>query len=67
MNITIAVDAMGGDFGPSVVVPACVYALSCDPELHLILTGNEAVINEALRGAAGRGNERQRLSVVHTA
>ncbi len=58
---------MGGDFGPSVVVPACVHALSRHPELRVILTGNETAIEEALLGADGRGNEQQRLSVVHTA
>ncbi len=67
MKITIAVDAMGGDFGPSVVVPACVHALSRHPELRVILTGSETAIEEALLGADGRGNEQQRLSVVHTA
>ncbi|MGH8594502.1 MAG: phosphate acyltransferase PlsX [Gammaproteobacteria bacterium] len=67
MKIKIAVDAMGGDFGPSVVVPACVHALSRHPELRVILTGNETAIEEALLGADGRGNEQQRLLVVHTA
>lgn len=64
MKITIAVDAMGGDFGPSVVVPASVLALSRDPELHLILVGNDSAINAALQKSGGRENER--LSVVHT-
>ncbi|MCZ8487314.1 hypothetical protein O9992_02930 [Vibrio lentus] len=32
-NLTVALDAMGGDFGPRVAVPAAVRALSYFPEL----------------------------------
>jgi glycerol-3-phosphate acyltransferase PlsX len=43
-KITIAVDAMGGDHGPSVVVPAVVQALASHPSLHLILVGDREVL-----------------------
>lgn len=46
--MTIALDAMGGDFGPSVVVPAALTALNKWPNLHLILVGNEASIQAEL-------------------
>ncbi len=45
-NTTIAVDAMGGDHGPSVIVPAALRILKANPTLHLILVGD----NEALQG-----------------
>lgn len=48
MNIRIAVDAMGGDHGPAVVVPAAVKVLQQRPELNLILVGDEAVLTGAL-------------------
>ena len=44
MGLTIALDAMGGDFGPSVVVPAAYRALSDDPRLRLILVGDQDAI-----------------------
>ena len=31
----IAIDAMGGDFGPHCIVPACISALAEFPSLHL--------------------------------
>jgi len=37
--ITIAVDCMGGDFGPSVTLPACVKFLQAHPDAGLILVG----------------------------
>lgn len=45
---TIAIDAMGGDFGPSIVIPAVFRALSQFGHLHLILVGNEDVLREHL-------------------
>lgn len=37
--ITIAVDCMGGDNGPSTTLPACLSFLSSHPEAQLILVG----------------------------
>ncbi|MGH8553866.1 MAG: phosphate acyltransferase PlsX, partial [Methylococcales bacterium] len=45
-NCTIALDAMGGDFGPSVTVPAAIMALEESLDLHLILVGDERVLRE---------------------
>ena len=47
-NITVALDAMGGDFGPRVTVPAAVQALSHFPELKVILTGDQTAITTQL-------------------
>lgn len=37
--VTIAVDVMGGDNGPAVVLRGAYQALQADPDLHLILVG----------------------------
>ncbi|MCB1181993.1 phosphate acyltransferase PlsX [bacterium] len=51
----IAVDAMGGDHGPSVVVPGAIAALTPDSPFELALYGDPAAIEAALdqAGAAG--------------
>lgn len=61
--IVIALDAMGGDHGPSVVVPAALQALQSHPHLHLILVGEELLVNEYLQ--KHQGLNYPRLSVVH--
>ncbi|MDE2460700.1 MAG: phosphate acyltransferase, partial [Gammaproteobacteria bacterium] len=48
--VTIALDAMGGDHGPSVVVPAAISMLSKHAFLHVILVGDSAVINPMVAG-----------------
>ncbi len=50
MSITIAVDAMGGDHGPQVVVPASLNVLKLHPELKLILVGRQEIIEPLLLG-----------------
>lgn len=47
-GLTIAVDAMGGDLGPPVTVPACVQALSYFPSLHILLVGDQLQITRQL-------------------
>lgn len=47
--ITIALDCMGGDHGPDVVVPAAFKALSRHPALQLILVGQESVIEQTIQ------------------
>lgn len=42
--IAIAVDALGGDFGPSVVLPGVAAALGEDPDLRVLLCGPEDVV-----------------------
>jgi glycerol-3-phosphate acyltransferase PlsX len=51
--IVIAVDAMGGDHGPSVTVPACLDFLADDREARLLLVGlREPLENELARAAS---------------
>ena len=42
--ITICVDAMGGDEEPSVVLEGIAAALDADPELCVLVAGNEDVV-----------------------
>ena len=39
--LTVALDAMGGDFGPSETVPAAAQALSLLPKLNILLVGDQ--------------------------
>ena len=48
MDITIAIDAMGGDHGPHVTVPAALRALKEDSQLTIILVGLEDAIQAEL-------------------
>lgn len=47
-QVCIALDAMGGDFGPPVVVPAALETLALYPQLCLILVGNKEAIEAQL-------------------
>ena len=55
---------MGGDFGPSVTVPAALRALAAHEDLALVLLGEEAQIKAQLSGADTRLI--QRLEILHT-
>ncbi len=59
---TIALDAMGGDYGPEVVVPAAIDILDRNPSLGLILVGDETVLNKVVVGSQYLGN---RLLIHH--
>ncbi len=60
-SITIALDAMGGDHGPSVVVPAALGFLKRDRDCRVILVGRE----EAIRQHLPQGELPSRLSIQH--
>jgi glycerol-3-phosphate acyltransferase PlsX len=59
--ITIALDAMGGDHGPSVVVPAAVGFLERERDCRLVLVGREDAIRAQLPG----GKLPDRLTIWH--
>lgn len=40
----IALDAMGGDFGPEVVIPAATQVINKHKNLNIILVGNDAIL-----------------------
>jgi len=58
--VTLAVDAMGGDFGPDVTVPAVLRALSEQQDLRVLLFGEE----NKMRALLGPRNV-DRLSLCH--
>ena len=62
-GVTIALDAMGGDFGPDVVVPAALRAIEEDDDIRIILVGDELVLAAALERSKAMGNER--LEIHH--
>jgi glycerol-3-phosphate acyltransferase PlsX len=62
-KVRIALDAMGGDHGPSVVVPGAELSLLRHPDIEFVLYGDRAVI-EPLLGAHPRLAAAVRL--VHT-
>ncbi len=51
-SITLALDAMGGDHGPAVVVPAAVRYAKAHPDCHLVLVGQEDAIRASLEDDA---------------
>lgn len=55
---------MGGDFGPSVTVPAALRALQAHEDLSLILVGDEQQINALLVGVSAK--LQQRVEILHT-
>lgn len=60
--VTIAIDAMGGDHGPPVVVPAALEALAQRPGLRLVLVGDEDALRAHLPAQAGA---RERIEIRH--
>ncbi len=62
-GLTLALDAMGGDNGPHVTVPAALQALLHYPNLNLILVGDSIAIGQILK----RHNafESPRLQLLH--
>ncbi len=51
MDLTISIDAMGGDYGPEVTVPASLACLKDNPDLKLILVGDQTVLTPLLAQA----------------
>lgn len=62
--ITLAIDAMGGDVGLSVTIPAAIKSLKKHPFLHLVLVGDESKILKKLE--RHRSLLDSRLSIYHT-
>ena len=46
---TIALDAMGGDFGPEVVIPAAAHVVKKFNDIDIILVGDEARLRECAK------------------
>jgi len=55
---TIALDAMGGDYGARVVIPAAARVLKQFPDLKLLLVGKEAVLSPLVKQHLARFQDR---------
>jgi glycerol-3-phosphate acyltransferase PlsX len=62
-KITLAVDAMGGDHGVEVVVPACIRAAKKNPDLKLVLVGVQDKVSAVLKKHGALSSNQ--LSIVH--
>lgn len=63
MTITVAVDAMGGDVGLKVTVPASIQFLQDHPDTQLILVGDQPALEAEL--ALHAGAVRERILIQH--
>ncbi|MEP7180876.1 MAG: phosphate acyltransferase PlsX [Betaproteobacteria bacterium] len=61
MPVTVAVDAMGGDHGPSVTLPAALKFLEATPDARLIAVGLEGPLRDTL--AKLKSPAKARLSI----
>ena len=62
--MTIAIDAMGGDFGPKVTVPAAIRILKKYPNLQLILVGKQDLLQNRLER---HGYKDEKRLIIHHA
>ena len=60
-EISIALDAMGGDSGLDVVVPAAISAVNQHPDVQIILVGDEARLQSAITAATATANPRLKI------
>jgi len=63
VSSTLSIDAMGGDFGPQVTIPASLSCLRKNPRLNLIMVGDQTILQEMLASALQEFPGR--LSIVH--
>lgn len=61
--LTIALDAAGGDYGPTVIVPAAQQILTANNDVKLILVGDQDQLQDQLTGSGIQLNSR--LSIHH--
>ncbi len=62
-EITIAIDAMGGDHGPHVTVKAALQALRAETDVNIVLVGLEDALRAELK--ANRAQAGTRLRIHH--
>lgn len=65
MPLTIAIDAMGGDHAPRVVVRGALDAARLHPDTRLILVGREPIVREELQAAGWTAADAPNLEVQH--
>ena len=62
-RLTLALDVMGGDFGPRITIPASLQALEQDPMLDILLFGDSRIITPYLENIPA--SIRQRINLYH--
>jgi len=62
MSFRIAVDAMGGDYAPAEIIKGVVMALNDEPDLQVILVGDQ----EAIRRELIANDYEKEIAIVHT-
>lgn len=60
-DVTVAIDAMGGDHGPVVTVAAAIKCLERDPTLNIVLVGLQDAIEGQLRALHAKPDRRLRV------
>jgi len=61
-TITIAVDAMGGDYAPAEIIKGAVLAVQDQKEVKIVLSGDEEVIRQ---GLSEYDYDKERIQIVH--
>ena len=61
MDITVAVDCMGGDHGPHVTVPAALNFLRSNADVDVVLVGLRDAVEAELKARGARPNPRLRV------
>ena len=74
-GLSIAVDVMGGDFGPPITIPACVNFLVKNPSYRIVAVGDKALVLDAIRSIPKNrlkqsdidiSGHSERMSIIHT-
>ena len=65
MAVTLAIDCMRGDHGPTVTVPAALDFLRRDPDCSVILVGRQEVLQPLLGGAQAEFGARLRVGTMY--
>jgi len=63
----IALDVMGGDYGPRITLSGAAMALNAMPELYLLLVGNQSEIESGLTANGIHGDLLSRIKIVNAA
>ena len=61
--VTIALDAMGGDHGPGVAIPAAAISLVRHPDTQFLLVGDTALIEPELKAYPALAGKAR---IIHT-
>lgn len=63
MKITLAIDAMGGDKAPDMVIEGLIVLTTRYPDVHFLIFGDEALISPLM---AGQDKLKSRSTLIHT-